>query len=354
MNKCTRYTTLLLIPSLLTQTTLQGSFASKVLIGGISLGSGFSMATFALPWLMLGALIKPPVLSDPKCKKIEAPSEEFKEPENEKFQLPLVSISCNKVPESAQRKALPSQTITPINEHIPLALATLVKELPKKIEQPVFINLNLTQQHVVTTAENSNDNTPISTMQAVTSAPKALPSLLPKNRSSILACLWHKAGSAFTWIGSHKVFCISYGMASVYSSMWLYLRYAHLSLTNPQCWSLWKQLCTLPQLYQTNKDELIASLHQSFKDTYGSDNEVANSERFMKEAKDELNHLKRYEQAVSSLERWGVSRFFYVTTLSLVTIMERMCRLEFLHKIINGWLIETKKGCSYENLFYPR
>ncbi len=233
-----------------------------------------------------------------------------------------------------------SQVTEPID--IPAVLKTVMSGLPQKTDHPVYINLNLNNQQAAATARTNKRST----------SPSRSP--LPPKPSWLSVAkefITHKTTSVATWIYENKFKCAALCGISIYGGIQLYLWRMAQKLSEPDCWSKWKQICSLNDLYQTKQDELLKSILSELKQAYHDDNHMNNAERFIAEANKELTMLRGYQRALARIDWWRLSWFTFVSRSSLNAIPERIQRLEFMKNTVVGWLEEHKKTHSYRTLF---
>jgi hypothetical protein len=222
---------------------------------------------------------------------------------------------------------------------IPQVIGEVMSGLPKELNQPLFINVNVHSQQTAVNAQAD------ATQPSHKSFPHSPLYINP------LYTLGKKLLNVGTWVRTHKYkssfFCCLFGYGAVH----YYLLRASFTLAQKSNWSFWRSLCSFEDLCQTNQIELTKNLLSSFEDIFKDTNHVANAHRFIKEANDELTLLKRFQWIMNIIDRCFLGRFFFVQRALLATIPDRLQRLEYLKNTIIGWLKEHQKTYSYSALF---
>ncbi len=225
---------------------------------------------------------------------------------------------------------------------IPLILETVVAAIPKNSDAPVFINLNLNnQQAAATNTTKVNQPDPLPTVQ-----PK--PSWIRSTRGYITSKLF----GVTSWIFKNKFRFMGSCGVGLYTGIHLYMWHVSRTLSSDDSWANWKRICSLPELYQTNQEELIKSMMISLKEAYQNNNPLENVQRFLKEASKELKHLRNYQRICATLN-FCYMRWLFFLGSTLEAIPERIRRLEFLKNTMLGWLNEHKKTYTLDNMFTP-
>ena len=302
-----------------------------------------------LPFSMASEIImnKFNSLADPKPKT--TPAQIQKAPVK---QVPKPKASCTQNIGS-KPKTTGAQTFqTTESVDIPKVVKEAVAAIPKNTTHPVYINLNLNNQQAAASAHNDTSGHDVSGRP---STPKGASQGVPPGKISwytatkeqMSLCLFRVT----TWIRAHKIKTSFLCGLGIYSGLHLYVWSLAQKLSDPQCWSYWKRLLSLNDLYQTKQDELITSIMTTLQNTYHDTNQLTNAERFIKDAANELSLLKSYKNTLNSLNMWYLRKLFFVNRSPLGTIPERIARLEFLKNTVTGWLKEYKSTHNYNNLF---
>lgn len=219
---------------------------------------------------------------------------------------------------------------------LPHVLGEVMSGLPKDTTQPVFINVNVnTQQAALSAQSDASPQTPLKT-------PPTTP-LLPATPV--------RPSAQQSWTKRQIATYALYGGCTLYIGLHLYLWSASLKLIKASNWSLWRSLCSLKDLYETNHHELLKSLMHTLEDAYQTNNDLHNAQRFLKDATSELALLGRYKGVIQSIDRWHLRRLFLVNRTVLETIPERIQRLEFLTSTITRWLKDHQQQYCYDSLF---
>jgi hypothetical protein len=249
--------------------------------------------------------------------------------------LPFVHNANEKKPEIAAGPAQPQPEIQQavVAQPMPVCRQTsevdvartirsTLERIPQHKDNPVIINVNLTTQQ---TSASAGGARPEAILPSDTERPGAITSFLS-----------NKLYSAIAWIKAHKFKSATVTCTALYASLQALLWKLARKLQEPSCWSLWKNHCTIEDLYKIPRHDLCKSMFDS-----SESQTLQKTQSVLKDMDCELTHLSQYQNLTSFLERWHLRKLFFFNATLLASIHERSQRLRYLKSSLES-LIQEK------------
>ena len=235
-------------------------------------------------------------------------------------------------PQPSQERSNLAQEIEAIN--LP---GTIEEALHRKkaTDGPIFVNINLNGQTVTKSSASAYSTQ----MGDVIDWAKRL-----KSRAS------ESCQSTLEWIKSHKKRFTFYCLASTYGSIQLCIWYLGYRLGRDACWSLWKNHCTLEDLYRYKQTDLIQEvLEEVRRRSHAADADDSTLLTvFAKEVDREIAQLKLYQALSATLDRLYLKKIFFSLTTLATEAQNRINRLLFIKNSVLG------ASAMYNSLLRPR
>lgn len=230
--------------------------------------------------------------------------------------------STTLIPHAVSHVPLPSEKSALAEDVRALTMAKTIENVLKSKEGlhgPVFVNINLNGQTVTESTAIANSTNHADSLEWLKKY---------KDRAES-SCF-----EAFKWIQNNRKRFAFYCISGFYVSIQTYLWYLAYSLQQTTCWSLWKNQCSLEDLYRYKQTDLAREIMNGIRDRYQplkkSCDKLALLTQFRKETDVELVMLSRYRSIVNIIEKLCLGRIFFYNSKLHQDLTDRINRLLFI------------------------